>query len=118
MIHIHKLLAGKDNMQEEIWFGKYRIQKLLGQGGTAKVYLAEHIKLNSYRAIKIISKKHPLYDLLRNEAMILKNLRHSCIPIIYDIEEDEEEFDDEELLEDEYVIDDEEEENDEEEEEE
>ena len=90
MIHIHKLLAGKDNMQEEIWFGKYRIQKLLGQGGTAKVYLAEHIKLNSFRAIKYISKHHPLYKLQLKEAQILKDLKHSCIPIIYDIEEDEE----------------------------
>jgi tRNA A-37 threonylcarbamoyl transferase component Bud32 len=77
-------------MQQEIWFQKYRIISLLGRGGTAKVYLAEHIKLNSYRAIKCISKKHPLYELQRNEALILKNLKHSCIPIIYDIEEDEE----------------------------
>ena len=77
-------------MQQEIWFQKYRILSLLGRGGTAKVYLAEHIKLNSYRAIKCISKNHPLYELQRNEALILKNLKHSCIPIIYDIEEDEE----------------------------
>ncbi len=77
-------------MQQEIWFQKYRILRLLGRGGTAEVYLAEHIKLKSYRAIKCISKKHPLYDLQRNEALLLKNLKHSCIPIIYDIEEDEE----------------------------
>ena len=77
-------------MQQEIWFQKYHIIRLLGSGGTARVYLAKHIKLNSYRAIKCISKSHPLYDLQRNEALILKNLKHSCIPIIYDIEEDEE----------------------------
>ncbi len=77
-------------MQQEIWFQKYRIIRLLGRGGTAKVYLAEHIKLNSFRAIKCLSKKHPLYELQRNEALLLKNLKHSCIPIIYDIEEDEE----------------------------
>lgn len=76
-------------MQQEIWFQKYRIIKLLGSGGTARVYLAEHIKLNSYRAIKFISKNHPLYDLQHKEAFILKNLKHFCIPIIYDIEEDE-----------------------------
>lgn len=76
-------------MQQEIWFQKYRIIKLLGSGGTARVYLAEHIYLNSYRAIKCIFKNHPLYNLLRKEAFILKNLKHSCIPIIYDIEEDE-----------------------------
>ncbi len=77
-------------MQQEIWFNKYHIIRLLGSGGTARVYLAKHVKLNSYRAIKCISKTHPLYDLQRNEALILKNLKHSCIPIIYDIEEDEE----------------------------
>ncbi len=77
-------------MQQEIWFQKYQIEGLLGSGGTARVYLAKHIILNSYRAIKCISKTHPLYELQRNEAHILKNLKHSCIPIIYDIEEDEE----------------------------
>jgi len=77
-------------MQQEIWFQKYHILHLLGSGGTARVYLAKHIKLNSYRAIKCISKNHPLYNLQINEALILKNLKHSCIPIIYDIEEDEE----------------------------
>ena len=77
-------------MQQEIWFQKYQILRLLGSGGTARVYLAKHIKLDSYRAIKCISKTHPLYDLQLKEAHILKNLKHSCIPIIYDIEEDEE----------------------------
>ena len=75
-------------MQQEIWFQKYRIIRLLGRGGTAKVFLAEHIRLNSYRAIKCISKNHPLYESQLKEAQILKNLKHSCIPIIYDIEED------------------------------
>lgn len=75
-------------MQQEIWFQKYRILGLLGSGGNARVYLAEHIKLNSLRAIKYISKNHPLYDLQCKEALILKNLKHSNIPIIYDIEED------------------------------
>lgn len=76
-------------MPQEIWFDKYRIVKLLGRGGTSKVYLAEHIKLNSLRAIKHISKHHPLYKTQLKEAQILKDLKHSCIPIVYDIEEDE-----------------------------
>lgn len=80
---------GKERMPQEIWFNKYRIIKLLGSGGTAKVYLAEHIKLSSFRAIKCICKNHPLYELQLKEAQILKDLKHSCIPIIYDIEDDE-----------------------------
>lgn len=76
-------------MYQEIWFQKYQILGLLGKGGNAKVYLAEHIKLKSLRAIKFISKNHPIYELLSKEAIILKNLKHSSIPIIYDIEENE-----------------------------
>ena len=38
---------GKERMLEEILFDKYRIIGLLGKGGTAKVYLTEHIKLNT-----------------------------------------------------------------------
>ncbi len=87
--HHHSLLIGKESMPQVIWFNKYRIIKLLGQGGTAEVYLAEHIKLNTLRAIKHISKHHPLYKLQLKEAQILKDLKHSCIPIVYDIEEDE-----------------------------
>jgi len=89
MILNHSLPIGKESMPQEIWFGKYRVIKLLGRGGTAKVYLAEHIKLNSLRAIKHISRYNPLYKLQLREAQILKDLRHPCIPIIYDIEEDE-----------------------------
>lgn len=75
--------------QQEIWFQKYRIIRPLGRGGNSKVFLSEHIKLNLYRVIKCISKSHPFYDNQLQEAQILKNLKHSCIPIIYDIEEDE-----------------------------
>lgn len=50
--------------------------------------MAEHIKLKSYRAIKRIKKDHILHEQLLSEAYILKNLRHTCIPIIYDFEED------------------------------
>lgn len=69
-------------------FDKYRIVKKLGSGGSATIYLAEHIKLESFRAIKCIRKDNVLYQNSLKEAYILKNLKHSNIPIIYDIEED------------------------------
>lgn len=69
-------------------FDKYRIVKELGSGGSSTVYLAKHIKLETLRAIKCIKKDNPLYKDALKEAHILKNLRHSNIPIIYDIEED------------------------------
>lgn len=75
-----------------ILFQKYHVLSLLGSGGSSSVYLAEHLKLNQYRAIKCIPKA-----LTRNasgylEAGLLKNLRHPGIPMIFDTEEDENYF--------------------------
>lgn len=75
-------------MEKPIWLSKYKIIKKLGQGGSAEVFLAEHIRLNDLRAIKRISKNNPLHNQLLLEANILKNLSHPCIPCIYDLEED------------------------------
>lgn len=77
-------------MNNTVWFGKYRILKSLGKGGSAEVYLAEHMKLSSLCAIKRVHKGHPLHGQLLYEAVILKNLSHPCIPVIYDFEEEEE----------------------------
>lgn len=77
-------------MTDQIWFHKYQIIKVLGHGGTADVFLSLHTKLNTLRAIKRIRKDHMLHSQLLNEAHILKNLCHSCIPIIFDFEEDNE----------------------------
>lgn len=74
---------------ERIWFNKYKILNIIGHGGSSDVYLAEHIKLKSLRAIKRIKKDHILHEHSLNEAHILKNLRHPCIPVIYDFEEDQ-----------------------------
>lgn len=83
-------IPGKETMNNPVWFGKYQIIKNLGKGGSGEVYLARHIKLSSLCAIKRISKGHTLHEQLLHEAVILKNLSHPCIPIIYDFEEDEE----------------------------
>ncbi len=68
---------------------KYKILKTIGHGGSSDVFLAQHIKLDSLRAIKRINKNHILHEQLLNEAHILKDIRHTCIPTIYDFEEDE-----------------------------
>lgn len=77
------------NEEQITLFGKYRILELLGEGASGQVYLAEHLKLKICRAIKRISKAHPLQSQFRLEANLLKSLSHQSIPIIYDIEEDE-----------------------------
>lgn len=76
--------------KDEVVCGKYRIEALLGRGAFGEVYLAEHVNLKVYRAVKCISKGHDFYGVATREADILKNLRHPAIPIIYDIEENDE----------------------------
>ena len=76
-------------IKETILFGKYRILSTLGVGNTSTVYLAEHIKLNVYRAIKRIQKNTSPVTSFTLEAQLLKDLNHPGIPIIYDVEEDE-----------------------------
>lgn len=54
------------------------------------MWLAEHLGLKEYRAIKQVSKAIVEYEVFRREALILKSLRHPAIPIVYDLEEDQE----------------------------
>ncbi len=51
-----------------------------------------HIGLEEYRAIKRISKRDADYDTFRREALVLKELHHPGIPMIYDLEEDSDFF--------------------------
>ena len=71
-------------------FDKYLIKQPIGCGLSGKVYLAEHIKLKAKRVIKCVSKNQLMYQQFLAEAMLLKNLKHPGIPIIFDLEEDEE----------------------------
>lgn len=77
-------------MQNELWFGKYRIQKELKRNEDTIVYLAEHISLHSLCILKQMRKKSPLCSSLYHEAEILSGLNHSSIPCIYDFMENEE----------------------------
>jgi len=68
---------------------KYEIISELGHGTHTKVYLAKHKKLNVLRAVKYIKKSEADSIRYLQEANLIKNLKHSGIPIIYDIDEDE-----------------------------
>lgn len=72
-----------------VLFGKYQLCKILGTGRAGTVFLAVHLGLEEYRAIKRVSKSFLDYERFRREALILKDLRHPGIPIVYDLEEDE-----------------------------
>ena len=72
-----------------VLFGKYQLCGILGTGREGTVFLAVHLGLEEYRAVKRVSKSFLNYEQFRREALILKELRHPGIPIVYDVEEDE-----------------------------
>ena len=51
-------------MVEEFFRGQYEIEKFLGAGGFADVYLAKHIYLNDRRAMKINKEPLPAKNIL------------------------------------------------------
>ncbi len=72
----------------ELFDGRYEILKVLGEGGMSTVYLAENVNLGTLWAIKEINKaSNSKVDLLV-EPNILKKLKHSALPRIFDIIED------------------------------
>lgn len=79
---------GGVRITEHVLFGKYRLCRKLGTGRSGTVYMAYHMELEEYRAVKIVSKAMVDYETFKKEALILKNLRHPGIPLVYDVEED------------------------------
>lgn len=77
-------------IREHVLFGKYRLCRRLGKGRSGTVYLAYHMELEEYRAVKVVPKTMADYDTFRKEALFLKTLRHPGIPLVYDVEEDNE----------------------------
>ncbi|MDP4183488.1 MAG: serine/threonine-protein kinase, partial [Bacillota bacterium] len=73
---------------DELFDGRYRIIRPLGQGGMSTVYLAENVKLGTLWAIKEVNKNSKIDILI--EPNILKKLNHKALPRIFDILEDNE----------------------------
>ncbi len=74
--------------------GKYELLKLIGQGGTFKVFLAMDVRLNKIWAVKILrddyhdvdyDKQGVLRETALHEASLLKSLNHPAIPSVVDI---------------------------------
>lgn len=85
-------MTKEGSTEEKILFGKYRLLHKLGTGRTGTVWLALHLGLEEYRAIKCVPRTCADYETFRREALILKELQHPGIPMIYDLEEDPEYF--------------------------
>lgn len=77
------------NIINSILFGKYEVLSVLGKGACGTVYLAKHLYLESYRAIKCIPRTSLPISSQCLEAELLKHLNHPCIPTLYDVEQDQ-----------------------------
>lgn len=54
----------------------------------SEVYLVRHIQLSVYRIAKVVQKSNTDCERILREADIIKNIKHTGIPLVYDIEED------------------------------
>ncbi len=66
--------------------GHYRLVRLLGQGGFAEVYLAEHVHLNTSVAVKVLYTRLAENDIqeFRHEAQLVARLIHPNIVRVLD----------------------------------
>lgn len=71
--------------------GKYKLLRLIGEGGMASVYEAEHETLGSKAAIKVLnpllSSNKQIRERFKNEARLMASLEHPKITRVLDYEE-------------------------------
>ncbi len=81
-------MAVSDTLLDTLFDGRYRIQRKLGSGGMANVYLAEDQELGRRVAIKILNDRHAnddqFVERFRREAKNAAGLSHPNIVSIYD----------------------------------
>src|SRR2546428_6036291 len=81
-------MAVQDTLIGSLVDGRYRIQRKLGAGGMANVYLAEDQELGRRVAIKILNERHAnddqFVERFRREAKNAAGLSHPNIVSIYD----------------------------------
>lgn len=66
-------------------FDRYRVESVLGEGGTAKVFLVRHTTLKTLRALKVLHVANKgLKERLMQEALILSAIEHPNIVRIID----------------------------------
>lgn len=75
--------------ENQVLNGTYQIMKPIGSGGTSSVYLAYHLRLMKYVVVKQLRGVQFTDPRVRTEVDILKNLRHSNLPQVYDFFEEQ-----------------------------
>ncbi len=73
--------------------GKFRVERLLGEGGMGRVYLAEHVRIGRRCALKVLSPQlvgHPgAIKRFGGEARNASRIAHPNVATVYDFEETE-----------------------------
>ncbi|HVI18391.1 MAG TPA: protein kinase, partial [Gaiellales bacterium] len=79
---------GVDNIIGELFDGRYRLERRIGAGGMADVYLAQDESLHRRVAIKILADRYTrdpgFVERFRREATAAAGLSHPNIVSIYD----------------------------------
>ena len=72
--------------------GKYRVRRLLGQGGMGAVYEGEHVEIGKRVAIKVIEPSHAgsteIAARFKREARAASAVESDCIVHVFDVGED------------------------------
>src|SRR5437588_10349160 len=86
-------MAVKDTLIGSLFDGRYRIQRKLGAGGMANVYLAEDQELGRRVAIKILNERHAnddqFLERFRREAQNAAALPHPNLVSNHDLDQAE-----------------------------
>ena len=80
--------SAASNTNSEVLLGRFRVQKVLGEGAFGKVYLAKDEHLNRLVAIKIskeIINDQKILDSFLSEAQMLAKLDHPNIVPVHDV---------------------------------
>lgn len=75
----------------EVCRGKYRLLRLLGQGGFAQVFEAENLATKRRVALKAVQASQvdeEVIERLRREAVVSSRMRHPHLVDVYDLEEE------------------------------
>jgi serine/threonine-protein kinase len=84
-------LGVQDDLVGRVVGGKFRVDKLLGQGGMGRVYLAEHVRIGRRCALKVLAPNlvgdPSSIRRFDGEARNASRIVHPSVAVVYDFEE-------------------------------